>query len=126
MKESDDFFKIWGGIAGVQSTLPILLTLGIDPADVARATAWNVAQRFKVTSKGTLQSGLDADLVLINLNLNFELKREDLLDRHKLSPYVGRTFRGVIRRTILRGHTIFMDGKTVGPPRGRLVVPKRS
>ena len=35
-----------------------------------------------------------------------------LLDRHKLSPYVGRTFRGVVKRTIVRGHTVFHDGKT--------------
>ena len=26
MKTGDDFFKIWGGISGVQHTLPLLIT----------------------------------------------------------------------------------------------------
>jgi allantoinase len=50
-----------------------------------------------------------------------------LLDRHKLSPYVGRTFRGVVKRTIVRGHTVFRDGKIVGGDfRGRFVRPERA
>ena len=48
-----------------------------------------------------------------------------LLDRHKLSPYVGRTFRGLVKRTVVRGHTVFLDGRTVGDFRGRLVTPRR-
>ena len=67
----------------------------------------------------------DGDLALVDLNQMFELRREDLLDRHKLSPYVGRTFRGVTRRTILRGRTIFLDGKIIGAPGGRFVRPTR-
>jgi allantoinase len=127
MKEGDNYFKLWGGIAGVQSTRSILLSL--DPPlrleTVARMTATNVARRFDIKSKGDVRAGHDADLNLVDLNQTYELKREDLLDRHKLSPYVGRTFRGVIRRTILRGRTIFMDGKVIGPPAGRFVRPAR-
>jgi allantoinase len=48
-----------------------------------------------------------------------------LLDRHKLSPYVGQTFRGLVKRTIVRGHTVFQDGKMVGDFRGRLITPLR-
>jgi allantoinase len=54
------------------------------------------------------------------------LKRENLLDRHKLSPYVGRSFHGLIKQTILRGTTIFADGKIIAPPAGRLVKPTPS
>jgi allantoinase len=49
-----------------------------------------------------------------------------LLDRHNLSPYVGRRFRGLVRRTMVRGRTVFLDGKTVGDFRGRLVKPART
>jgi allantoinase len=128
MKTGDDFFKVWGGIAGVQSTLPALLSLDppLGPERVSRLTATNAARRFNIAKKGKIAINFDADLTLVDLNQTYELKREDLLDRHKLSPYVGRTFRGKICRTILRGHTIFLNGRTVGPPKGRLVVPRRS
>jgi allantoinase len=125
MKSDPSFFKVWGGIAGVQTTLPIMLTLEpkLPLETVSLMTATNAARRFVIPSKGALQRDFDADLTLVDLNRTFELRREDLLDRHKLSPYVGRTFRGVIRRTILRGRTIFMDGKMIGAPAGEFVRP---
>jgi len=127
MKEGDNYFKLWGGIAGVQSTRSILLSLNppLKLETVARMTAINVARRFRLKSKGEVRIGHDADMNLVDLNQVYELKRDDLFDRHKLSPYVGRTFRGVVRRTILRGRTIFIDGKTVGPPSGKFVRPAR-
>jgi allantoinase len=43
-----------------------------------------------------------------------------------MSPYVGRTFRGCIVRTILRGTTVFRDGKVVSEPVGQLLTTQRS
>jgi allantoinase len=126
MKTGDDAFRIWGGIAGIQSTLPVLVTLGLEPTQVARLTASNIAARFNLPTKGGLRFGLDADVSLVDCGQRFVLRQADLLDRHKLSPYVGREFRGKVVRTILRGHTIFTDGKTVGPPIGRFVRPGRA
>jgi allantoinase len=128
MKRGDDFFKIWGGIAGVQSTLSAVLDL--DPPlplpSVAEYTAAAAARRFDIPSKGTIAKGNDADLALVDLWAYYELTRDMLLDRHKLSPFVGRQFRGVVRRTLVRGHTVFRDGKIVaGDFRGRLVTPGR-
>jgi allantoinase len=127
MKTSDDFFAIWGGIAGVQSTRAVLLTREpqLSPERVAHLTAGCPSDRFRVLNKGQTQTGLDADFALIDLSRSFKLRREDLLDRHKLSPYVGRLFRGVVRRTILRGTTVFADGRIVGRPVGRFVRPGR-
>ncbi len=127
MKADANFFKVWGGIAGVQSTLPILLSLepSLELRSVSLLTATNAARRFRLESKGQIETSFGADVTLVDLSRTFELRREDLLDRHKLSPYVGRTFRGVIRRTILRGRTIFVDGRTVGPPSGKFVRPAR-
>lgn len=128
MKTGGDFFRIWGGIAGVQSTLAVLL--GREPALplplVATLTAARPAGRFGLAGKGCVAVGGEADLALVDTPAAYTLRREDLLDRHKLSPYVGRTFRGVVRRTIVRGNTVFRDGRTVGDFRGRLVRPVRA
>ncbi len=126
MKRSNNFFDIWGGIAGVQSTLTTLLTYGVPLPQVVQLTAAAPAERFRIPSKGKIAANFDADFSLVEVEKDFILKRENLLDRHKLSPYVGRTFRGIVHRTILRGQTVFADGKIVGPPTGRLVKPVRS
>ena len=125
MKTGDDFFAIWGGIAGVQSTLSILLSRGpsLPLPQVAALTAANVARRYSIPNKGEIRVGYDADLALVNVAASYELRREHLLDRHRLSPYVGRTFHGAVQRTIVRGETVFVDGKITGQFRGRLIKP---
>jgi allantoinase len=126
MKTGDDFLSLWGGIAGVQSTRAVLFAHNphLSADLIARLTSTNVADRFRLPNKGKIAIGHDADLALIDLNATYTLTRDMLLARHKLSPYVGRTFRGLVRRTIVRGHTIFHDGRiTVGNFRGRLIKP---
>lgn len=89
-------------------------------------TSSRVADRFKLASKGQIEVGFDADLALVDLNQTHELKREDLLDRHKLSPYVGRKFKAKIVRTIARGRTVYQNGRIVGKADARLLVPNRA
>jgi len=92
---------------------------------VANYTASAAASRFEIAGKGIIAPQFDADLTLVDLTETYELTRGELLDRHKLSPYVGHRLRGRIRRTILRGQTMFQEGKIVGGPVGRLVKPTR-
>jgi allantoinase len=70
--------------------------------------------------------GADADLALIDLGSSHVLEADDLLYRHKHSPYVGRTLRGRVVRTLVRGITVWLDGKVVSGPVGRLVTPRRA
>jgi len=62
---------------------------------------------------------------LVDLGATITLRLEDLFYRHPQSPYVGRQFQGRIVRTILRGRTVYRDGKIVSNPIGRLVTPTR-
>jgi allantoinase len=85
----------------------------------------HVADRFGIAGKGRIAPGYDADLAMVDVERCFELTEDMLLDRHKLSPYVGRTFHGIVRQTLVRGNTIFQNGKAVGDFRGRLITPNR-
>jgi allantoinase len=124
-----DFVSAWGGIAGVQSTLPVLLERGYHDrrltlqriTDLVSATP---ARRFRIAHKGTLERGNDADVVLIDAGAAFTLEREDLQQRHKVSPYVGATFRGALRATMRRGETIFADGHVTAATCGTFVRPE--
>ena len=127
LKAREDFFEVWGGIAGVQSTFDVLLTdglaHGLPLSKIARLTAAAPAERFGVAGKGRLEPGFDADLTLVDLAHTHTLTADDLLNRHKLSPYLGETFRGRVRRTLVRGRTVFADGK-VTDHRGRFIKPQ--
>ncbi len=123
-----DFVSAWGGIAGVQSTLAVLLDRGCHQRrlPVERVTsllAAEPARRFRIAGKGSLAEGMDADLALVDLNGQFTLAPGDLHQRHPCSPYLGRSFRGRVRQTIRRGETIFRDGQMAASSRGRLVCP---
>ena len=114
MKQGDDAFAIWGGISGCQSLLALALTEGVAPELVAARPA----ARLRLPGKGRLEPGADADLVLVDMSVESELRAEDLRYRHRHSPYVGMRMRGRIEATYLRGHRV--DERA---PRGRLVRP---
>lgn len=129
--KSRDFMAAWGGIAGVQSTLPVLLDAGhhargVPLTRIAELISTTPAQRFRIAGRGLVAVGHYADLVVIDPGETFTLDADDLHQRHKMSPYVGATFRGRVRRTIRRGETIFMDGHITAEGGGRLVTPVRA
>lgn len=112
LKQGDDFFKIWGGIAGCQSTLSLLLTYGyyekrLTLKQIAKLTSANVAKRFGLNTKGHIQVNSDADLTLVDINSEYTLKAEDLEYKHKISPYVGMTLRGSVVKTWVKGELVY-------------------
>jgi len=128
MKQDSDFFRVWGGIAGVQSTLNVLLESGhhergLPLETIAQLTGAAPARRFGISSKGEIRAGLHADCALVATHEPFVLEAERLCSRHRASPYVGTTFRGAVRQTILRGKTIFQEGAMVAPGTGKMVRP---
>jgi allantoinase len=124
MKETSDFFKVWGGIAGAQSFLPALSSAGLDTETIGQLAASNVASRFGLSArKGAIAIGMDADLVLVDPRGARTLRREDLLMRHAVSPYLGREFPASIESVWLRGTPVWSRTGGRGPARGRLVRP---
>ncbi len=123
MKTDPDFFKVWGGISGIQHLLPLLLDAGMEPAQCGALTGRNPARRFRLEGKGELVIGADADLALVEFGQPEPIAAESLLYRHRHSPYVGRKLKARVRRTILRGQTVCMNGKVTGEPHGKLLTP---
>src|SRR5205085_11674743 len=117
-----------GGIAGVQSTLPVLLDRGYHARHLSIERIVSMicqmpATRFRLRNKGRIEEGCDGDVVLVDPDKSFTLGAADLHQRHKISPYIGSTFRGVVRRTIRRGETVFADGRITATTKGRFVCP---
>ena len=122
------FLTAWGGIAGVQSTLAVLLSCGhhdrgLSLERIAALLSASPARRFKLAGKGSLAVGGHADLALVALDEPFALEAGDLHQRHKATPYLGRRFRGRVTHTIRRGEVIFNDGRITARTSGRFVRP---
>jgi allantoinase len=124
-----DFARAWGGIAGAQTVLALLLgeghhARGLALAKIAELVSAAPAARFGLR-KGRLEPGADADLALVDLGASYALEPHDLHDRHRANPFAGRPLRGRVVRTLLRGVTVFAEGRVVPGAHGRLLVPDR-
>ena len=127
--EGGDFAKAWGGIASLEfslaaawtalrehaamplSMLPVYLSSG--PARLAGLEA----------RKGAIAVGLDADLIAFDPEAWWTPRAGALQQRHPVSPYLGRTLRGRVRATWLRGEPVWNGRNVVGEPRGRWLRP---
>jgi allantoinase len=130
---SEDIWQAWGGISGVQTLVPVLLTEGVHKRGLSlpqfgRLTSANPARLFGLyPSKGALQVGSDADLMLVDLDREWILSREDLLTRWPMSPFVGRTFQGRVEATLVRGTIVYRGGQLLAQPGyGQLVRRQRT
>src|SRR5260370_10082594 len=108
MKVSTDFFEIWGGIAGCQHAFPLLIAQAEQRAkdsglsQFVRATSAHVAPRFGIGgTKGKIEPGHDADLVLIRLGQNERV--QDLSYKHPVSPYLVKSLEAVLLPTRVLG-----------------------
>lgn len=66
--------------------------------------------------KGVLLPGSDADLVIVDLERQIKITDDGLYTKVGWTPYEGRTLRGFVELTMLRGEVIAQDRKVLGEP----------
>ena len=121
-----DFIKAWGGIASLQLGLAAVWTgAAARGIPIERLAQWLAAAPAALAGlsrvKGTIVVGLDADLVIWDPDEETTVDPRSLYHRHAVTPYAGARLRGRVHTTILRGETVFDDGKIFGIARGRLL-----
>lgn len=131
MKDPKDFnlFQAWGGISGGQFTLLSALELAlahqIPLEKVAAWTASNPAERFNLSHrKGSIATGMDADLAIVDLHEEFTVTEDNYLAKHKQSLYIGHTFPCSVVGTIVQGKIIVRSGKLTAQPTGSWQKPQ--
>lgn len=110
------------GFPGTATILPVLLhegfhKRGLSLQRICQLVCAAPARIFGIDErKGALRPGADADITLVDLNLERTVRHEELLSYSDYSIYDGWTFKGWAVETILRGTTIMKDGKLTGAP----------
>ncbi|MEU8813239.1 allantoinase AllB [Actinoplanes sp. NPDC048796] len=109
-RDTGDFAAAWGGIASVQLGLPVIWTeaqaRGHTLGDVAEWMARRPADLVGLRNKGRIAVGADADLVAFDAEETFVVEPHRLHHKNPVTPYAGKTLRGVVRTTWLRGHAV--------------------
>ena len=117
------------GLPALGTHLPALLHYGrlrgvplellVERATRSPARVYGIYPR-----KGTIAVGSDADLVVVDLDLERVVRAEDLQGMSDFSPFEGKRLRGWPVATIKGGSIVARDGRIVGEANGRYL-PRR-
>ncbi|MGV9254914.1 allantoinase AllB [Streptomyces sp. NPDC003697] len=122
--KTNDFATAWGGISGLQLSLPAVWTearrRGHGLEDVVRWMSAGPAALVGLGRKGAVEAGRDADFAVLAPDETFTVDPAALQHRNRVTAYAGRTLYGVVKSTWLRGRRIVADGR-FAEPGGRLL-----
>ncbi|WP_125263945.1 allantoinase AllB [Streptomyces alboflavus] len=123
-----DFATAWGGISGLQLSLPAVWTAararGYGLEDVVRWMSTRTAELVGLEDrKGAIEAGRDADFTVLAPDETFTVDPARLQHRNRVTAYAGKTLSGVVKSTWLRGQRIVSDGE-FSAPAGRLLERK--
>ena len=99
----------------VQHALPALLEMHhrglISIEKIVEKACHNPAILFNVKDRGYIKEGYYADLVLVDLNQPWTVKKDNLLYKCGWSPFEGTTFKSRISHTFVNGHLAYNNFK---------------
>lgn len=77
------------------------------------------ADCFRLVKRGYLRPGYFADVVLVDMHMNYEVNKTNILYKCGWSPFEGEKFTGGVHATILNGKLVYKDGKFDEHSRGK-------
>ena len=63
-----------------------------------------------LNNKGKVAEGMDADLTIVDPDVTWEVKKEEIVSKSKNSPFIGRTLKGRVEVTIFGGKISYLVG----------------
>jgi dihydroorotase len=127
-KGKDDIWASPLGVPGLETVLPLMLDQyrrgNLTLPRLVDALAERPARIFGLyPRKGTLAPGADADIVIVDIEREWEITNEALATRARYTPFHGTRGQGRCETVILRGRKIVDSGRVLGEPTGRFVRP---
>ncbi|GAA1661334.1 dihydroorotase family protein [Catellatospora bangladeshensis] len=125
--KGDQLWPALPGFGGTALLYPILLSegmhrRGLSPQRVAELASANPARAYGLAGrKGGLMVGLDADLTIVDPELEQEVTSDLLLSGQDHCPFEGHKVKGWPVTTVVGGRIAYRDGQVLGTPSGRFV-----
>jgi dihydroorotase (multifunctional complex type) len=118
------------GVPGLETALPLLLTAiheeKNDLHQIARLMAEGPARVFGLERKGCIAPGYDADLTLVDADVEWVIGERPLQTKCGWSPFEGRKVRGRVKHVFLRGQEVYASGEILAEPGCGRIVPQSS
>ncbi|SFZ89345.1 allantoinase [Flaviramulus basaltis] len=127
--ETGDFFKAWGGISGLQFTLPILYTegkkRGLKLEKLIPLLTKNPAEFLGLDyKKGILKIGYDADISVWDDTHEFKITEETIQHKHKGTPYLNEVVFGKNIHTFINGVQVVKNSELKTLQQGQFLLNK--
>ena len=115
------------GFGGSSILYPVLLSegahkRGVSLARIAELVSANPARNFGLfPRKGCIAVGADADLTVVDMNIEKPIKAAELLSDQDHTPFEDFMTKGWPVKTIIRGRTMFDNGKVADEMPGEFI-----
>jgi len=120
-KQVENWWDSKFGANALQTSLPVFHDEAVNRRGysypfLVRKMCTNPARIFGMSSKGTLDPGTDADVVVFDPDASYTISAEDNAGAADFSIYEGREVTGQVEKTFVRGELVADDGAVVGDP----------
>ena len=119
-KQRESVWEVKPGIAGLETTLPLLLTQvdkgRLTMAELVQLTSKKPAEIFHLSARGTLSEGCYADLVVVDVKREYKIDASRFHSKAKFSPFNGWKVKGKPVKTFVNGSLVMDDGEIVAKP----------
>jgi dihydroorotase len=131
-KMHDDIWKAISGFAGVETSVRLFLTYGVNAGRMTlpqyvRASSEGPARTWGMyPRKGSIRVGSDADLTIVDLQKSGVIDASRMHGKNNHNPFEGHRTTGEAVATVVRGQMVMRAGELIGQPRGRMARPVQS
>jgi dihydropyrimidinase len=113
------FPQISNGAPGIETLLSVTYDEGVAGGRISVERMVDLlsttpARLFGMVTKGAIEVGRDADLVLFDPQARRTIRQSELHHTGDFTPYEGREVRGAVRSVFQRGATVVRDGTFLG------------
>ena len=113
------FPQISNGAPGIETLLAVVYAEGVSNGRISLERMVDLlatapARLFGLGSKGAVERGRDADLVLFDPATRRTISQADLHHTSDFTPYEGMSVSGAVRTVLLRGEIVVRDGTFAG------------
>jgi dihydroorotase len=110
-----EYEKAAFGIVGLETALPLGITVLVDGGYITEnqlieKMSVNPAKLLGI-KKGNISEGFDADITIINPDIQYSIDSSTFLSKGKNTPFNGYKVRGKVEMTIVGGKIVFEKGQ---------------
>lgn len=129
-KQEKDGEKVVNGVPGLETTLPLLLNaLNPDVSSYSnrglyKLTIERIIEMTSTNPRKIFNIPKQSDTyVEVDLAQEWTISDEGLFTKCGWTPFEGLRVKGKVIRTVIRGKTVFENGKIIGDPIGETIFP---